>query len=247
MFKSFISLGWFCGTASSMSEYGLRCISGPFDWCFSELEGIMELMNDDFRDFLNKRNLRVDENEPTRFRDIKYDITYVHEVKQNFEAEYNEIVEKYVRRINKFKDSYNSERPVCFIRAVHKPGELEYIVKNGKHINEIIKRFNAETEIVFLVPKFMSVPQDFAFKAYILDIDKYEGAEDTLKTLFDTNEEFITWCCENMDEQIRQRNLSFRNPVVTEQQNVVLQPQMSGHISKRLIKKALRCIRGVKG
>lgn len=34
MFDSFISLGFFCGTAASMSGHGLRSFSGPFDWIF---------------------------------------------------------------------------------------------------------------------------------------------------------------------------------------------------------------------
>lgn len=32
-YENCISLGWFCGTASAMSMFGLRCFSGPFDWC----------------------------------------------------------------------------------------------------------------------------------------------------------------------------------------------------------------------
>ena len=32
MFSNFVSLGEACKVAASMSKYGLRSFSGPFDW-----------------------------------------------------------------------------------------------------------------------------------------------------------------------------------------------------------------------
>ena len=52
MFRHYISLGCFCGTASAMSKYGLRSFSGPFDWCVSSLSGILHFMENNFTDFL---------------------------------------------------------------------------------------------------------------------------------------------------------------------------------------------------
>lgn len=51
MFENFISLGWFCGTAASMSKYGLRSWFGPFDWYFSNFPGVLSCMENDFIDF----------------------------------------------------------------------------------------------------------------------------------------------------------------------------------------------------
>ncbi len=35
IFKSYISLGWYCGTAASMEKHGLRSFAYPFDWVSS--------------------------------------------------------------------------------------------------------------------------------------------------------------------------------------------------------------------
>ena len=51
-FKNFISLGYYCGTAASMSKLGIRNSSGPFDWYTSELIGVLECLENDFSDFL---------------------------------------------------------------------------------------------------------------------------------------------------------------------------------------------------
>jgi hypothetical protein len=60
MFSNFISLRCFCGTAASMSKYGLRELSEPFDWCFSELEGVLHMINTDFEQFLDIKNISID-------------------------------------------------------------------------------------------------------------------------------------------------------------------------------------------
>ena len=52
MYNSFISLGWFCGVASSMSKYGLRSFSSPFDWYFSDFKSVLHFIETDFIDFL---------------------------------------------------------------------------------------------------------------------------------------------------------------------------------------------------
>lgn len=39
-----ISLGWYCGTASSCSRLGLRSFSGPFDWILSDFEYVITKM-----------------------------------------------------------------------------------------------------------------------------------------------------------------------------------------------------------
>ncbi len=44
LFDNCISLGWFCGIASSMSQLGLRSVSGPFDWCYSDYWAVLTQM-----------------------------------------------------------------------------------------------------------------------------------------------------------------------------------------------------------
>ena len=63
MFGKFVSLGWFCGTAASMSKYGLRSGAGPVDWCFTELEELIHLIDTDFEHFMEKENQLLQERE----------------------------------------------------------------------------------------------------------------------------------------------------------------------------------------
>ena len=71
-FENCISLGWFCGTASSMSRYGLRSHSGPFDWFFSDFDSVLKVIETDFSDFMKKENLVPDKNNNKIFYDTKY-------------------------------------------------------------------------------------------------------------------------------------------------------------------------------
>ncbi len=85
MFDSFISLGWYCGTASAMSRHGLRKMSSPFDWSFSELYGVMHFLESDFNDFMLKDNIEVINNRPKEIKDIKWGIYFNHDVKEDYE------------------------------------------------------------------------------------------------------------------------------------------------------------------
>jgi len=104
MFDNFISLGVNCLIASALSKHGLRSTSGPFDWCTSSLEGVLTLLENDFFDFMNYKNLRVDKEKKGVFDDIKYKINYNHDVKVSLENDYADIKEKYQRRIERFRE-----------------------------------------------------------------------------------------------------------------------------------------------
>lgn len=208
MFGKFVSLGWFCGTAASMSKYGLRSSAGPVDWCFTELEELIHLIDTDFEHFLEKENLEVDKNNPKAFRDVKYKVSFFHDVKEDLETDYDEIHHKYTRRAQKFMEQYRSKTPMCFIRAVHNEQEVDYIKNNEQYIDDVIKKYNKKHQLVLLVPKCFSLPESEVFKVFQLQIDKYSGSdEDNLKELFDTNTDFIHWCYANSSLKGRCANL----------------------------------------
>ena len=208
MFNKFLSLGWFCGTASSMSKYGLRSNAGPFDWCFTELAEMMELIDTDFEHFMEKSNLEVDKDNPKTFRDTKYKISYFHDVKEDLETDYENIYGRYSRRIEKFREFHRMQKPVCYIRAVHNEAEMQYILSHEEYISGVIKKYNPKHEIVFLYPESFSKPKKSKFKFFELRIDKYSGSDtDHLKELFDTNKDFIHWCYANSSLKGRFANL----------------------------------------
>lgn len=90
MFDTFISLGYKCKIAASMQKYGLRSFLGVFDWCSSEFKGVFQLMNNDFYDFFDKKNLEIMQN-PIKFKNIKYNIIFEHDIKRSFDEDYEQI------------------------------------------------------------------------------------------------------------------------------------------------------------
>lgn len=83
-YDNYVSLGWFCGTAGSLSRLGLRNFSGPFDWYCSDFDSVINQIDNEFIDFMNKKNLEVVENKPTVFIDKKYNFYCNHDIKENF-------------------------------------------------------------------------------------------------------------------------------------------------------------------
>lgn len=209
MFREFVSLGWFCGTVAAMSKCGLRSMSGVFDWCYSELESVLWLLDNDFLGFLEKENLQIRENNERIFDDTKYHMMFSHEVKISFECEFDSIYEKYMRRINRLRKEI-SIGPICFIRAIRNYNELDYVVNNEEYINSVIKKLNSNNEIVFLIPQYMKVSPSFRLKYYVLKINGYQGlSKIAMRNLFDSNQDFIKWCHNNMDDNRRKDNLIF--------------------------------------
>ncbi len=207
MFRHFISLGCYCGTASAMSKYGLRSFSGPFDWCCSSFAGILHFMENNFTDFLCRENLNVTDECFWIFEDAKYNIRFPHDVKYDFGKEYSFIYQKYARRIVRFQDAVSNG--VCFIRAVSDPAELSFIQENRNHIINIMKRYCSDNEIIYLIPRSISIPDSFHEKYFILQTDSYRGGREMMRDIFDTNEDLITYCTINYDKTTRKDNLLF--------------------------------------
>lgn len=186
-YENCISLGWFCGVASSMSRYGLRSHSGPFDWYFSDLESVLNLMETDFSDFMKRDNLFVNDDSPLVFRDRHYGFVCNHDIEYDFETEYEKIYQKYIRRAEWFMQAI--KKPTCFIRALRSEQEVLYIEENRQYIYDVVKKDNADNEIIFLLLNTMKeLPDDFLW--FRLGIGQYIGKEYEMRTMFDTSEEF---------------------------------------------------------
>lgn len=206
MYDVFISLGWFCGTAASMSKYGLRNQSGPFDWCFSEFDGVLHFLENDFEDFLCRDNLFV--SREREFRDQRWRVIYNHDMIEDLDREYNGIYQKYRRRIDRVQQDIHGGK-VCFLRAVKNQKEIQYILENQKKITEIVSKYG-ENDIVFIIPAYLQIPVDFGFPYYIINIDRYKGDERyQLRSLFDTNTKLLEFFEKNYSEDRRNKNKIF--------------------------------------
>lgn len=202
-YKNCISLGWFCGTASAMQMLGLRCFSGPFDWYFSDFDSVLKVMENDFDDFMSKKNLQVTEDNPKAFHDIKYGFRCNHDISHNFETEYHSIYEKYNRRAIRFMQEV--KQPTCFFRAVRSNQEITYINQNKDYIRSVIKKGNPNNEIIFLLLNDMDeLSNDFIW--FRLGIERYIGKEYEMFTMFSGSEKLLRYCADNIlsEKQIKE-------------------------------------------
>ena len=202
-----ISLGWFCGTASSMSRYGLRSHSGPFDWYHSNFDSVLKIMETDFQDFMKKENLLIDNEDHRIFYDIKYGFRFNHDVQNDFETEYLIIYQKYMRRAEYFMVSV--QQPTCFIRTVRSEEEVKFIEKNRDYIYKVIKRNNSNNEIIFLILRNMrDLPDSYIW--FRLNIERYVGRHYEMRHMFDSSEDFSKYCKKYIlsDKHIK-RNLEY--------------------------------------
>ena len=207
-FENCISLGWFCGTAGSMAKLGLRSFSGPFDWYFSNYESVIKMIDTEFDDFLNIRNLQVNPQNPKRFNDLKYDFEYIHDVTDDFYKEYDIIHEKYLRRIKRFLRSINE--PTLFFRTVKDPMEKEFIISNNELINNTIKHYNEYNRIVYLFSgKVGQFPEKLSIPSFELNIDDYSFDPASTRNMFDKSPELIDFCKGLYTADRRKSNIVF--------------------------------------
>ena len=120
------SIGCDCATASYMNSVGIRSYSGPFDWLtHADFETRFNFMINDFKDFLNKSDLRPMP-KPTQFPADKnndyYENTrtgfyFWHDFPADkpFEDAFPEVKQKYERRINRFYEKIKNSKRVLLI------------------------------------------------------------------------------------------------------------------------------------
>lgn len=203
-----LSLGWFCGTASSMSKLGLRNFSGPFDWYFSDFDSVINQIDNEFIDFMKKENLEVIENKPNEFRDKKYNFLCNHDIKENFDKEYDAIYDKYIKRAKRFIESIKN--PTCFFRAVRSEKEIEYIINHADYIERILKRYNSNNAIVYIVLNYMrSLPNNL--KWFRLMTDEYIGKTYEMRNMFNESKELLQFCKTLLKPEQIQLNRKFDN------------------------------------
>lgn len=205
MFSVFISLGYFCGVASSMGKMGIRDGSYPFDWVLSQLKGVLHFVDNDFEDFLCRDHLIE---EGSRFYDKWQNMDFIHDGSISKVEEYKNICEKYKHRIERFRKATQNGN-VCFIRAIRDWMEVRWIVENAEYITKVISKF-PDSKIIFLFYQGMGKVADFPFPFYMMNLYGWMG--DTryqLRSSFDTNKEFLSYCQSNYPKQKLEDNKEF--------------------------------------
>lgn len=131
----------------------------------------------------------------------------MHDIKNSFEEDYDFIYEKYMRRINYFKEQIIQK--TCFIRVIYNVDELKYIRANQQFINDVIKQFHKDNEIVYVVNRNIFGHEREASHPFYLVASYETGNRKELRELFDQNLKLCNFCIVNYDENHRYKNMTF--------------------------------------
>lgn len=203
MVKNYISLGGYCGVASSMAKYGLRSFSGPFDWLDTEFKNVLRCIEKDFDGFLKKDSL-IEDKKVKMFTDKLYNFKFWHEISLGLCEEYDMIYDKYMRRIKRFREEI--KRKTLFIRIIKDYDDLNFITKNESKIKKIIKRFNKENDIIYILSEKI-FDKRLNYDNFFWVEDYYQGYG--VGNVFDNNKNLLNFLLSNISEDVRMKNLEF--------------------------------------
>lgn len=208
VFSNFISLGSACQTASSMEKYGLRSWSGPFDWLVTDsLQWVLHYMETDFADFLKKENLERCQENPKTFVERKSGFIFRHDHEYPFEDKYDKLKEKYQKKIDRFQEE--TVKKTCFLRTVISSDEVKYIAQNYEYINDIIKRKNSRSEIIFLLRQEVEISEPIPFRYYVMPGKWNGGPNAVIRSWFDGADEFLEYCIRRYNVMTLMKNIVF--------------------------------------
>lgn len=134
----FVSLGSACACATVLKLTNLRTFSSPFDWLFgSTLQNRVNILVNDFKDFINKEDLVYigtrEEPEPRRiYKNKKNGLVFNHDFSytNSLDEDYYGVYEKYKRRTNRLNNKIKNSNSVCFV-FVQNPNERKEILNQN--------------------------------------------------------------------------------------------------------------------
>lgn len=214
MFEHFVSLGYGCPVASSMSKYGLRSFSCPFDWILTrDFSKVLHYIESDFEGFLQQENLEPYRSEMlyrgtlNPFRDKSSGFVFLHEI-EDYIDEFDLLKQKYDRRIKRF--NLETQKRTCFLRVLATQEDLYYVSNHAEYIRNVITKNNGDNEIVFFVQDKIAIPAGIPFKIY--EGVRYNVDNRRLvRSLFDGIREFLEFCGKNYAGTLMVENLMFDN------------------------------------
>ncbi|WP_294538069.1 DUF1796 family putative cysteine peptidase [uncultured Rhodoblastus sp.] len=116
-FDKVISLGLACGAAYQIRRRFDQTETYPFDWLVTQMNGLLQLLDGDFKGFLCKDNMVEHE---TYVEDTAFCIKFFHDFPENKcnDASMEEVREKYQRRITRWRGTIKQVSSVLFVRSM---------------------------------------------------------------------------------------------------------------------------------
>ena len=117
------SAGQWCATATYLSKYALRSSSGPFDWFLAHhvpFAVYVDVICRDFGGFMTADSIRPDPTAPGRYVDSTTQMVSMHDFRTGhpFVEELPGVVEKFRRRVARFRASMAAAKSVLLVRCV---------------------------------------------------------------------------------------------------------------------------------
>ncbi len=155
-----ISLGDACPVASSIKAYGYRIASFPFDWNVSDFEKIPQLLASDFEHFLSKDFLKPSQLGSFSIYNSLYNFDFAHDFHPPHTMSYVEpswkesllenVIKKYNRRIERFRNIKNYKSKVYFIHN-NTHNRSNYSYKNISETNDALKKFFPDINFTLII------------------------------------------------------------------------------------------------
>lgn len=170
-------------------------------------------MESNFEDFLPKKHLKhldASEGNERQFIDEQSGFIFLHDCEYAFEEQYDELRQKYQRRIDRFLTEIR--KPVCFLRNVTTREEIDYITNNYDYINHVIRMGNIENEVVFILDYGLQFPRETLIHNYVIPKKIHIDGSPTreqLRSLFDGLDKFLIWCAQNYNAYSIMKNIIF--------------------------------------
>lgn len=189
-YENYISLGYFCGVASELRRISLRKYSSPFDWLITaSFQKVIELIDNQFKDFLSSDYLKVLDEEKLFYTNEYYYINFLHDFSQgkSFDEQIDEVREKFFRRIGRFYSKIKF--PTLFIRYILNQDEMDYIQSHYECIIGFFKQFNNQNDLIFVCNDTIDSKGIQVFK-----VKKDEGLNEASQFL-DKNADLMNLLC----------------------------------------------------
>ncbi|MEQ9901004.1 DUF1796 family putative cysteine peptidase [Pectobacterium punjabense] len=153
------SIGRDCACSEYLNKNGLRISSGPFDWLTNaNFEERFKLLLNDFKDFLNPEDFIILKKDPLVLNDNNCDyyenkntnFYFYHDFPINidFSDSFNDVKEKYLRRIDRFYLNVKNKDRVLLVWFSHYHSTDDKIVIDN--CNEFCKKLDKNIDFLII-------------------------------------------------------------------------------------------------
>ncbi len=198
-----VSLGFFCSVSEELQEYGFRKESMPFDWLISSAEGVYNLIDNKFEDFLEFNELSQNLENRNFYKNDRYDVSFYHDFTQykSLADQLESVVKKYNRRIKRFYERISE--PTIFIRYIEDQNEMNYIEANLTLFLSLLTSYNKESKLLLICNNDIITNLEDIYRVQ-------KDQEDTVaRKPFSQLPSLIEYLDMNYDQSQKKDNLSF--------------------------------------